>query len=295
MSRTRDSKDRPVLVTGATGRQGGAAAGHLLAAGFGVRALTRNPEGPKARALADGGAEVVRGDLDAPDSLRRALEGAHGVFSVQDPFEHGTEGEVRQGIALVDAAVAAGVEHFVYSSVGSAHRNTGIPHFDSKFEVEEHLRRSGPAHTVLRPAYFMENWGAFGREWILSGTLSQPLGTDTTLQQVATDDIGAFAALAFSDPERWIGRSVELAGDEMTMAETAGVFSRVIGREVRYERMLDEQMRRAWGEEGVKMYRWFEEVGLEADVEALRQEYPSLTTLERYLRSNGWENAATKA
>lgn len=162
MNRARDGR-RVVLVTGATGKQGGAAARHLLAAGFGVRALTRDPEGPKARALADGGAEVVGGDLDAPDSLGRALEGVYGVFSVQNPFEHGTGGEVRQGIALADAAMATGVKHFVYSSVASAHRRTGIPHFDSKFEVEEHLRRTGLAHTILRPTYFMENWDAGAR------------------------------------------------------------------------------------------------------------------------------------
>lgn len=294
MSNARDGSS-PVLVTGATGKQGGAAARHLLAAGFGVRALTRNPEGHKARALADGGAEVVCGDLDDPDSLGLALEGVYGVFSVQNPFEHGTEGEVRQGVALADAAAAAGVGHFVYSSVGSAHRNTGIPHFDSKFEVEQHLRRTGLSHTILRPAFFMENWDAFGRGWILAGTLSQPLGPGTTLQQVATDDIGAFATLAFSDPEGWTGRAVELAGDEMTMAEAAGVFSRVIGREVRYERMPAEHMLRAWGEEGVQMYRWFEEVGLKADVSALREEYSGLTTLERYLRTHGWEDAATGA
>lgn len=294
MNHARDGK-RVVLVTGATGKQGGAVVRHLLAAGFGVRALTRSPEGPKARTLADGGAEVAGGDLDDPDSLVRALEGVYGVFSVQNPFEHGTEGEVRQGIALADAAVAAGLGRFVYSSVASAHRRTGIPHFDSKFEVEEHLRRTGLAHTILQPAYFMENWDAFGRGWILAGILSQPLGPDTTLQQVATDDIGAFAALAFSDPEGWAGRAVELAGDATTMAEAAGEFSRVIGREMHCERMPDEQMVEAWGEEGVAMYRWFEEVGLEADVSALREEYPGLTTLERYLRAHGWEGAGTTA
>lgn len=286
---------RPILVVGATGNQGGAVARHLLEGGFRVRALVRDPQKPEARALVERGAEAARGDLDDRASLGRALEGAYGAFSVQNFFEHGPEGEVRQGVALADAAKAAGVEHFVYSSVGSAHRDTGIPHFDSKFQVEEHVRKIGLPHTVLRPVFFMDNWEYFGRERILAGALYQPLDPDKPLQQISADDIGAFAALAFANPERWIGRAVDLAGDELTMPEAAEVFSRVIGREVRYVRVPMEQIRETMGEEGARMFEWFNDVGYEADIEALRKEYPNLTTLERYLREHGWENAGAAA
>ena len=124
--------ERLILVSGATGQQGGAVARSLLKRGFPVRALTRSPEKPEAQALAEGGAELVRGDLENRASLDQALEGVHGVFSVQNFWESGYEREVQQGKTLADAAKAAGVRHVVYSSVGSAHRETGISHFDSK-------------------------------------------------------------------------------------------------------------------------------------------------------------------
>ncbi len=149
--------DRLILVTGATGRQGSAVIQRLLARDFPVRALTRNPDKPQARALAGHGTEVMRGDLNDPDSLTRALGGVYGVFSVQTPAEHGAAVEVRQGINLADAAKRSRASHFVYSSVGSADRNTGIPHFDSKARVEDYVRGTGLKYTIFRPVFFMEN------------------------------------------------------------------------------------------------------------------------------------------
>ena len=154
----RSNAGRVILVSGATGQQGGSVARNLLEWGFAVRALTRDAEKAAARELADLGAEVVGGDLEDRASIERVLDGVYGVFSVQQFWEVGVEGEVRQGILLADAAKEAGVEHFVYSSVGSAHRDTGIPHFDSKWDVEEHVRASGVPYTVLRPVFFMQNW-----------------------------------------------------------------------------------------------------------------------------------------
>ncbi|MGI8911475.1 MAG: NmrA/HSCARG family protein [Rubrobacteraceae bacterium] len=281
---------RVILVSGATGQQGGAVARNLLERGFAVRALTRDTEKPAAKELGGLGAEVVEGDLEDRDSIERALEGARGVFSVQQFAETGVEGEVRQGNALADAAKAAGVEHFVYSSVGSAHRETGIPHFDSKWEVEEHVRGIGLPYTVLRPVFFVQNW-EWMREPILGGALPQPLDPDKPFQMVAVEDIGAFAALAFENPEEWIGREVDLAGDEMTMTTIAGTFSHVTGREVSYVHTPWDQFEEQMGEEFAVMYRWFDDVGYEADIGALRSEYPGLTGLEDYLRGHGWEGA----
>ncbi len=281
---------RLILVTGATGQQGGAVARKLLERGFAVRALTRDTEKPAAKELAGLGAEVVEGDLDDRASIERALEGVRGVFSVQQFAETGVEGEVRQGKALADAAKEAGVEHFVYSSVGSAHKETGIPHFDSKWEVEEHARGIGLPCTVLRPVFFMQNW-EWMREPILGGALPQPLDPEKPLQNVAVEDIGAFAALAFENPDQWIGREVDLAGDEMTMTDIAGAFSRVTGREVSYVQTPWDQFEEQMGEEFAVMYRWFDDVGYEADIGALRSEHPGLTSLEDYLRGHGWEGA----
>jgi len=262
----------------------------LLERGFAVRVLTRDTQKPAAKELAGLGAEVVEGDLDDRASIERALEGVRGVFSVQQFAETGVEGEVRQGKALADAAKETGVEHFVYSSVGSAHKETGIPHFDSKWEVEEHARGIGLPCTVLRPVFFMQNW-EWMREPILGGALPQPLDPEKPLQNVAVEDIGAFAALAFENPDQWIGREVDLAGDEMTMTDIAGAFSRVTGREVSYVQTPWDQFEEQMGEEFAVMYRWFDDVGYEADIGALRSEHPGLTSLEDYLRGHGWEGA----
>ena len=286
--------ERLILVTGATGKQGGAVARSLLDRGFRVRALTRDPQRPEAQALTEQGAEVVQGDMDDRSAMDRVLEGAYGAFSVQNFWETGYDREVQQGKAVADAAKEAGVEHFVYSSVGSAYRETGISHFDSKWEIEKHLRELELPYTILRPVFFMQNWEMM-QEPILGGTLAQPLDPDKPFQQVAVEDIGAFAAVAFEHPDEWIGREVDLAGDEQTMPEIAETFGRVIGREVEYYQVPWDQFEEQMGEEYAVMYRWFNDVGYEADIAALRQEYPELTTLERYLRSHGWESAKLPA
>jgi uncharacterized protein YbjT (DUF2867 family) len=286
--------ERLILVCGATGSQGGAVTRHLLDRGFRVRALTRDPHKPEAQALAEQGAEVVQGDMEDRSSIDRVLEGAYGVFSVQNFWETGYDREVQQGKTVAEAAKAAGVEHFVYTSVGSAHRQTGIPHFESKWEVEEHVRQIGLPYTILRPVFFMQNW-EWMREHILEGTLAQPLDPDKLFQHVAVEDVGAFAAIAFERPDEWIGREVDLGGDEQTMPEIADTFSRVTGKEISYYQVPWNQFEEQMGEEGAVMYRWFNEVGYEADIAALRQEYPELTTFEQYLRSHGWEGAEVPA
>ena len=284
------NEGRVILVSGATGQQGGVVARNLLERGFTVRALTREPEKSESRELADLGADVVGGDLEDRTSIERVLDGVYGVFSVQTFMDTGVEGEVRQGVALADAARAAGVEHLVYSSVGSAHRETGIPHFESKWEVEEHVRASGVPYTVVRPVFFMQNW-EFMREPILGGTLPQPLDPDRPFQMIDAEDIGVFVAMAFEDPGTWIGREVDIAGDELTMPEIAGTFSRVIGRNVDYFQVPWEGFEEQMGEEYAIMYRWFNDYGYEANIAALRDEHPALISLEQYLRGHGWENA----
>ncbi len=283
---------RTILVTGATGHQGGAVARHLLRNGFPVRALTRSPDKPAAGTLRDQGCEIVEGNLDDRASLDHALQGAYGVFSVQNFWETGYQREIDQGVQLADAAKNAGVQHFVYSSVGSAHRDTGLEHFESKWQIENHIREIGLPYTIFRPVFFMDNWeNPFLRNPILSGTLAQPLDPERPFQQVAVDDIGGFVAMAFGDKDRWLGREVDLAGDDSTMPEMVETLSRVVGRPIRYQQLPWEDYRQAAGEEYYKMYRWFQDVGYDANIQALRAEYPELTDLEAYLRRNGWEGA----
>jgi uncharacterized protein YbjT (DUF2867 family) len=282
-----------ILVTGATGQQGGAVARHLLKKpGFTVRALTRDSAKSAARALAQAGAQLFQGDLDDPASIRRALEGTWGVFSVQNFMESGFDGEIRQGKAVADAAKAAGVQHFVYTSVVSADQETGLPHFESKGQIEQHIARSGLSYTILRPAFFMQNWFNYMREPILNGTLPLPLSQQTRLQQISVEDIGEIAAMAFQNPANWSGRTIELAGEELTMQRVVETLSRVLNRNVKYVQVPWEQFRQSAGEEMTKMYRWFNDVGYHVDIAALRKECPNLSTLEQVLRHQDWASAA---
>jgi len=263
--------------------------------GFAVRAMTRNMHSSAARTLAATGVDVIQGDFDDRASLERALEGAYGAYAVHTPYQSGgVEGELRQGIAFADAAKAAGIQHLVYSSVSSADRHTGVPHFEGKYQIEEHIRAIGLPYTILRPVFLMENF-LFNRDAIMSGTLAEPLVSVTPLQMVTVDDIGVFAALAFAEPEQWTGRTIELAGDELTMPQAAERFGRVIGRPVQYVQVPMAEFRRTGGEELATTFTWFNQVGFGADLHALRAIYPALTTLEEWLRRTGWQGAATAA
>ena len=285
------SKDNLVLVTGATGRQGGAVARYMLSKGWKLRALTRNVDSYPAKELARVGVEVLQGDLEDPASLDRASRGVYGVYSVQDFWSVGARREVMQGKNLADAAKKAGVQHFVYSSVGGAERNTGIPHWESKWQIEKHIRQLNLPTTVFRPAAFMEMYYVLQVEvGILKGKFTDPLRGDKPYQTIATDDIGAFVALAFDRPSEFVGRQLEIAGSELTNLEAAKVFSRVLGRPVKFSRLPMPIVRLFMSPEFYKMFRWFSEAGFAADIAGLRARYPEvhLHTLEEWLREEGW-------
>jgi uncharacterized protein YbjT (DUF2867 family) len=290
-----DPTDKTILITGATGRQGGAVIRHLRAKGWKLRALTRNPRTPAAQDLSRQGVEVVQGDLEEPASLERALRGVYGVYSVQDFWSVGVRREVLQGKNLADAAKKAGVEHFVYSSVGGAERNSGIDHWESKWEIENHIRRLGLPATVLRPVAFMENYYIDQVEiGILKGKLLDPIRADKPYQTIASDDIGGFVALAFTRPQEFIGLELEIAGSELTNLEAAQVFSRVLGKPVKFRKLPLLMVRLVLGKEFYQMFRWFNQAGFQADIAALRRRYPEiqLQTLEQWLRNEGWHKRA---
>ncbi len=282
-----------ILVTGATGQQGGASARHLQARGWRVRALTRDPHTAAARALADAGVEVVQGDLNDRASLDRALKGVYGVHSVQAYMPHDPTGEVFQGKNLAEAARDAGVEHFIYSSVAGADQHVGSPEQDSKGEIEQHIHSSGLPATILRPTYIMDTYNTIPalRQGILGGSFMFPSPPETKLQFIAAEDIGAFVAIAFEDTKTFIGKTLELAGDELTMAQTVEVFSRVIGRPVGYIEMSLEQVR-SFDPNLAKVTEWIIREGFHADIPALRAMYPALMTLEDWLRKTGWAQGA---
>lgn len=279
--------ERLILVTGATGNQGGAVARHLLQRGnFKVRALVRDPNKPTAKALQQAGAELVKGDLNERTSLDRALKAVTGVFSMQD-FKDGLETEIRQGKMLADAAKAANIEHFVYSSVGSAERNTGVPHFDSKLQVEEYIRAIGLPYTIMRPVFFFYNYDRM-RPMIENGTLYQPLSPGTKLQQLSEEDYGEMVAEVFERPVEFLNREEEVASVDITMPEVAAAFSHVLGRSVEYQQIPFEAFEQQAGEEMTVMYRWFENVGYAADLAALKRDFTEPTDFESYLRDRNW-------
>ena len=228
--------DLPFAVIGATGQQGGATARALLAAGAGVRALVRDPEVEAAHALAAEGVTLIRADLENPASLRAAFDGVAGVFAVTTPYT-GLEAETRHGIAIADAAKAAGAPHLVYSSVGGADRKTGIPHFESKRRVEEHLESLQLPTTIIRPVFFMDNFARFAGPTEEDGVLvvRLPLPAGIPLQMVAVADIGVVATAALLDPSRVPGGAVEIGGAELTGEEIAGTYAKVAGEPSRYE------------------------------------------------------------
>lgn len=279
--------EKLVLVTGVTGRQGGAVAKELLSRGYSVRGLSRNPGSERAQQLAGLGIEMVKGDFDDVNSLINATQGVYGVFSVQNFWEHGKQGEIRQGSNLADAAKQAGVSHFVYTSVANADKNTGIPHFDSKYEIEKYIQSIQLPHTIIRPVSFMENW-EYSRADIENGMIYGPLSPETLHQHIAVEDIGRFAAEAFGNPAQWLGVSLDIAGDEATQREIARTFSQVTGREVEYVQVSWDEFEEQQGEEMTIMEKWFENVGYSVDVDELRSKYPWLVTLEQYLKENGW-------
>ena len=291
------NEDKTVLVTGATGRQGGAVIRHMLPKGWKLRALTRKPASHAATELAGQQVEVMQGDLEDAPSLDRACRGIYGIYSVQDFWSVGAKREVQQGKNLADAAKKAGVHHFVLSSVGGAERNTGIPHWESKWEIEKHIRQLALPATIFRPASFMEMYHILEVEvGILKGRLADPIRGNKAYQTIATDDIGAFVALAFERPKDFMGRELEIAGSELTNLEAAQVFSRVLGKPVKFRRLPLPIVRLVLGRESYAMFRWFNEEGYKADIAGLRNRYPEvhLHTLEEWLREEGWHKRALR-
>ena len=271
------TSDKTILITGATGQQGGAVLNHLKAKGFSLRALTRNPDSDKAKAL---GVDVVKGDLNDEASLKAALNGAWGVFAVQNTWEAGVEGEEEQGKRLAKLAKEAGVQHYVYTSVGSAERKTGIPHFDNKWRVEETVRaQEFPSHVIIRPVFFMENLTS---PWFLNGDkLVTALKPETKLQMVAVDDIGRVGAQAFIDAENLNRREIEIAGDAVTMPEAAKVVGEAMGKNLEFMQIPIDEVRKN-SEDFALMLEWFDNVGYDADIPKLDEEFGHMQRLSEW-------------
>ncbi|WP_205314762.1 NmrA/HSCARG family protein [Nonomuraea lactucae] len=285
---------KTIVVVGATGLQGRAVTAQLLADGWQVRAVTRDPDAAAARALAQAGAELARAEMDNLASLIAAAEGAYGLFSVQPtvgspgtPAGFTAEDEVRWGRNVADAAHAAGVRHLVYASLAGAgrHNTEKLPsNTINKWRIEQHITRLGLPATFLRPVSFMENYT--GSYHLHDGTVATAFAADVPQQIMAVDDVGAFAALAFAQPGEWIGRAVDLAGDELTPRQIAAAISEGVGRPLPYVQIPIEAIAQL-GAEFAYAYTWLNERGYRADVAFTRALHPGLMDLRTWLQRTG--------
>ena len=281
------SNEKIVLVTGGTGSQGGATVTHLLAAKkVRVRVLTRNLESPKAKSLAARGVELVKGDFDDEASLMTALEGVSAAFSVQQWTEKGgTAAEELNGKRFADAVKASGSPHLVYSSAEGVERNSGLGHYESKWAIERHVRDLGLPATILRPVGFMDTLGvpAMQRGMYL-GMFRANWGVSHRVQFVATYDIGWFAARALEEPERYAGRVIPVAGDELSVGDIIRTFKTVTGNKPWVAPIPTFLARKIMPKEFLDMFTWVREKGFNVDIAQVRQEYPQLLTFAGWVK-----------
>ena len=286
--------DTTVLIIGATGQQGRAVVRHLQDKGLKLRALTRHPE--KAADLKNNGVEIVEGDLTDKSSLTEVLKGVKRVFLAVTPYEAGVESETLQGINAVEAAKSAGVEYLYYSSVGSAQRHTGIPHFDSKRKIEEKIFEVGLNYTILRPVFFMDNFAA---PWMLPGVqqgiVSLPMLPDKPLAMVAVDDIGRYASAALLNPDKFAKAEIEFAGEELTIPNALSEISRLTGKEIKFVQMPYDVAEKNVGREFTIMFKWFNDVGYNPNIPELSKKYGiPVTNFGDYLKSASWISVPKK-
>jgi uncharacterized protein YbjT (DUF2867 family) len=275
-----------ILVIGATGNQGGAVLQALLKTDFALRAFVRThapnqPQNPKIHKLKEQGIEIMEGDLDDFDSLTHAMNGCYGVFSVINFQDGGVAKEEARGKRVADAAQKAGVEHFVYSSVGGADRSSGVPHFESKWHVEQHITKLALASSIIRPTTFMTNLMEMPAAMrFIALSMSRGSFAEKPLQMIAVQDIGKWAVHMFLHPERYVSRAVEIAGDEVTFSQMVSAYKKVYGKTP--GSMWFPSSLFSMGDIG-KMFTWITTYGYQADLTMNRAEIPDLLTFEQFL------------
>ena len=282
------AEERTIFVAGATGNQGGAVARVLAANGFAVKGLTRNPDSSKANSHSGQNITLVKGNLDEPATIRRHLEGVYGIFSVQH-FSGGVDREIAQGIALANLGREIGTKHFLYSSALGANLHSGVPGFESKFKIENHIHSLGIPFTIIRPASFFENFLIPQvKKGILKGNLVQPINRDTIIQYVACEDIGKAALKIFQHPEQFLGKALPLSHEQLSTEEVAEIFTKTLGRKIKYKRLPDLIVRIFLGRNLYKMFKWVnsENHTDRKDIESSKELIPDLQSLPSWIRQH---------
>jgi uncharacterized protein YbjT (DUF2867 family) len=283
------SQKRLIVVIGATGLQGGAVARKLLADGWPVRALTRQPSGPKAQALAERGAEIAQGDTADPASLRPVFADAYGVYNVQNAYLSGVDGEIQQGRNVADAARQAGVQHVVYGSAGTSAAQTGVPSWDAKRAVEAHLKALGLPLTILRPTAFMElmthpKFFPHMSTWQVMPAL---MGSNRPVVWLCTGDLAEIAAHAFAEPERYVGRDLALASDVQTLEQCRQIYIEELGRRPPRFPLPPWVFKRFGliGQDLSRMWTWLRDHEIPLDTKPTRAIHPEAHTVRSWLRA----------
>jgi len=277
---------QPILVFGATGRQGGSVANALLKAGWPVRALVLDSTKAASLQLRNAGVELVQGSFEETKVIRTAMKDAYGVFSVL-PASLAAEDEVRHGISIADIAAETGINHFVYSSGASVGNElTGVPRFDAKPRIEAHIRQLDMTTTIIRPMIFMEMLvrPGFGLD---EGRLVSLIRPDHSIQLTAVEDIGRFVAAVLADKSRFGGATLKIASDRLTGRELEVLLSEASGRPIRYERFPDGVL--AANADLAHMAESLEGGPLaeQVDLELMREINPDLLTFRSWLAGSG--------
>jgi uncharacterized protein YbjT (DUF2867 family) len=287
-----NNPNKTILVTGATGRQGGAVVQHLLKNSITVKALSRTPDSISAQVLISKGVTIIKGDMSDPPSLLNAMKGCDGVFSIQNYFEYGAEKEIQYGKNMADAAKKSNIAHFIYNSVCNADSKTGVPHFETKNMVEQYIKSIGLPATILRPVKFMENYyipQVF--KGILGGKLFDSIKAGKKHRVITVDDIGAYVADAFINPEKYMGQVIELAGEALTNEDAAATMSQVLGMKIKFKKIPLIIAKFVMNKEMYLMFKWFNEKGFNADMEETQKNFPSVkvTDLKQWLVNESWQ------
>jgi uncharacterized protein YbjT (DUF2867 family) len=280
------AKSLSVLVTGATGQQGGALARSLLKRGHRVRTFSRKGDSSASNQLRRLGCEIAVGNFDDRSSLERAMWGMDCVFSMATPFTaEGPDGEIRHGRTVAAAIKRMGIRHLVYSSVANANKHTHIPHFESKLKVEEYIQSLGIHYTIVAPAFFMEN---FLSPDIISqlqnGSLALPLSPSRELSMIAVEDIADFVVFAMENRSDFIGKRFDVASDEVTGTQMAEILSRIMGFGIQYNQVPHETAQKELGSDLAQMFDWINQNGLDIPTQFLRNNYPEI----RWHRFDQW-------
>lgn len=284
------TKQQTVLVSGATGNQGGAVSKALINNHHKVYALTRNKQSPAAKALEALGAELVEGCMDEPSSIIAPLKKVNSFFLMGNPMEKGTEHEVTQGIALANAAKSANIGHLVYSSVANADCKTGIPQFESKYRIEQHIKSLGIPHTICAPVAFMDNvFAPWAIDIFKAGKISQALPDNISLQQISLKNIGAFVTSIFEKREAVFGERFDIAGDEVNGSEMANILSYALQKKIAYE-SFPTSVLEEFAPDMAIMFEWLSTTGYKVNITKLQAEFSDIDwqTYSQWAEDEKW-------